>query len=79
MTNAYKAVREDNMPVLRASKQSGVPENTLRDRVLGKIHPELVTMGREPLFSNLEEASIVDRIQKWQIMVMAIPDMNLQI
>ena len=62
MTNAYKTVREDNMPVLRASKQFGVPENTLRDRVLGKIHPETLTMGRERLFSNLEEATIVDHI-----------------
>ena len=64
MTNAYKAVKEDNMPVLRASKQFGVPENTLRDRVLGKIHPETVTMGREPLFTSLEEATIVDHIKK---------------
>ena len=35
------------MPVLRPSKQFGVPENTLRDRVLGKIYPETVTKGRE--------------------------------
>ena len=62
MTNAYKTVREDNMPVLRASKQFGVPENTPRDRVLGKIHLETVYMGREPLFSNMEEATIVDYI-----------------
>lgn len=64
MTNAYKAVKEGNMPVLRASKQFGVPENSLRDRVLGKVPPETVTMGREPLFSNFEEATIVEHVKK---------------
>lgn len=63
MTNAYKAVIESNIPVLRASKQFGVPENTLRDRVLGKVYPETVTMGREPVFTALEEAAIVNHIK----------------
>ena len=64
MTNAYQAVREQNMPVLSASKQFGVPQTSLRDRVLGKVDPETVTMGKAPLFSNLEEANIDEHIKK---------------
>ena len=64
MTNAYQAVREQNMPMLRASKQFGVPQTSLCDRVLSKVDPETVTMGKAPLFSNLEEANIVEHIKK---------------
>ena len=63
ITNAYKVVIESNIPVLRASKQFGLPKNTLKDRVLGIVHPETVIMGREPVFTALEEATIVDQIK----------------
>jgi len=47
------------MPVLRASKMCMVTENTLRDRVLGKVDPETVVMGKVPLFEQFEEAKLV--------------------
>ena len=60
MTNAYKAVREDNMPVLRASKQFW--SQKILFETVGKIYPESLIMGREPLFSILEESTILDHI-----------------
>lgn len=43
------------MAVLRASKVFNLPENTLRDRVLGKVDPDTVVMGKVPLFDQFEE------------------------
>ncbi|XP_045197427.2 uncharacterized protein LOC123552106 [Mercenaria mercenaria] len=51
------------MSVFGASKLYMVPENTVRDCVLGKIDPENVVMGKLPLFSQYEEAKIVDHIK----------------
>ena len=51
------------MSVLRASKMFRVPENTLRDRVLGKVDPETVTMGKLPLFDQFQEAKIVEHFK----------------
>ncbi|XP_053402820.1 uncharacterized protein LOC128558058 [Mercenaria mercenaria] len=61
--NAYKSVVDNGAPVLRASRMYGVPQQTLRDRVLGKIDPECVTTGREPVLSMFEEAKIVKHIK----------------
>ena len=36
----------------------------MRDHVLGRVDPETVTMGKEPLLSNIEEANIVEHIKK---------------
>ncbi|KAH3850583.1 hypothetical protein DPMN_093005 [Dreissena polymorpha] len=41
----------------------GVPEKTLRDIIKGKINPEGVTTGREPVLSMLEEAQIVEHLK----------------
>ena len=43
------------MSVLGASKMYMVPENTLRDLVLGKIDPDNVVMGKLPLFTRQYE------------------------
>ena len=40
------------MLVLCVSKQFGVPEYTHRDRVLGKVQPETVTMGENLFYSS---------------------------
>lgn len=60
---AYRSVVEEGVPVLRACKQFGVPQQTLRDRVLGKIEPDCVTTGRAPVLSQYEEAKLVDHIE----------------
>ena len=64
LTTAYKMVKERGMPVLTASRLHGVPENTLRDRVLGKIDPETCSMGKQPLFDLLEESKIVNHFKR---------------
>ena len=51
LLNAYKAVKENNVPVLGAALQYNVPEQTLRDRVKGKVDMEKVKLGKENLFS----------------------------
>lgn len=51
------------MPVKRASKVYGVPVQTLRDRVLGKVEPECETTGRKPVLSMYDEAKIVEHIR----------------
>ena len=63
LTNAYLAVRDDNVSVRRGSKQFDVPMQTLRDRVLGKVDPECVTTGRAPIFSMVEESHIVEHLK----------------
>ena len=40
-----------------------MPENTLRDRVLGKIDPDNVVMGTLPICTHYEEAKIVEHIK----------------
>lgn len=61
--NAYKYVRETKVSVCRAARVFGVPEQTLRDRIKGKIDPECVTTGREPVLSLMEEAKIVNHLK----------------
>lgn len=63
MTSAYQAVREMGMPVKTAARQYGVPQTTLRDRVLGRIDPETTSSGPQALFSQHEEAVFVEHIK----------------
>ena len=68
LTNAYKSVKEERLSVLKASKIFRVPENTLRDRVLGKIDPENVVTGKTPLFTLIEEAKIMNHFKKMSLL-----------
>ena len=63
MTNANQAVREMQMPVKTAARQYGVPQTTLRDRVHGRIDPEMTTPGPQALLSQHEEAVFVEHIK----------------
>ncbi|XP_045188616.2 uncharacterized protein LOC123546428 [Mercenaria mercenaria] len=63
MTNAYQAVREMRLPVKTAARQYGVPQTTLRDRVLGRIDPETTSSGPQALLSQHEEAVFVEHIK----------------
>ena len=45
--------------MLKASKIFCVPDNTVRDRVLGIVDTYIVIMGKVPLFDQLEGAIIV--------------------
>ncbi len=50
------------MSVRRASKVFGVPDSTLRDRVLNKISPDAV-FGKAPLLTLYEEAKLADHLK----------------
>lgn len=63
MTSSYQAVKETKMPIKTAARQYGVPTTTLRDRVLGRIHPETVSSGPQALFTQEEEALFVEHIK----------------
>lgn len=56
-------MKEDGLSVLKASRIYKVPENTIRDRVLGKIDPDNVVMGKVPLFEQFEESKLVDHFK----------------
>lgn len=51
------------MSVRRASIQYGVPVQTLPDRILGKVDPEVVKPGPQPLFTQEEEAIFVEHVK----------------
>ena len=59
MTNAYIAVKEDNLSIRRAAKSYEVPFQTLRERVSGEVDPGCCSMGKQPLLSLEEEAKLV--------------------
>ena len=64
LTNAYIAVTEENMSVLGAARQFGVPTQTLRDRVKGTIDIDTVKSGKSPVLSAEEEALIVRHLKE---------------
>jgi hypothetical protein len=63
LTNAYKAVRDNNMSVRRASFQFNVPMQTLRDRVIGKVDIEATRSGPQSLFSQHKKAIFVEHLK----------------
>ena len=63
MMAAYQAVKKDNEPVKRAALIYGVPETTLRQRVLGRVAPETSTSGPSPELNEAEEAIFVEHLK----------------
>jgi hypothetical protein len=61
--NAYMLVRDTGIPIKTAARQYGVPHSTLRDRVKGRIDPETIKPGPDPLFSQEQEAKLVAHIK----------------
>ena len=58
---AYKIVKDKGVAVKKAARMYGVPQQTLRDRVLGKVDP--VNSGNETLFSREEERKLVEHLK----------------
>ena len=56
-------MKEEKISVTKAAKIHGVPEQTLRDRVIGHIDIDIVKSGRSPVFDLEEEAKIVNHLQ----------------
>ncbi|KAJ8307379.1 hypothetical protein KUTeg_015463 [Tegillarca granosa] len=63
MTNAFLAVKEQNMSVKRASRQYNVPETTLRQRILGRVSCDTTSSGTPPILSQEEEAVFVEHLK----------------
>ena len=62
LTDAYNAVFEEKYPVERAAKRFGVPTNTLKDRVSGKINVDTIKSGPSPLFSLEQEVLLCNHL-----------------
>jgi len=62
LKNAYKLVIETGAPIKRAARQYGIPHNTLRDRVKGRVDPNTQMTGAGPLLTQEEEAKLVKHI-----------------
>ena len=56
MADAFNKVMEKNIPTERAAKMYGIPINTLKDRVNGKINVDVVKSGPSPVFNEEQEA-----------------------
>ncbi|KAH3882969.1 hypothetical protein DPMN_006916 [Dreissena polymorpha] len=62
MMNAYKTVKDDHMPVERASLLYGVPKQTLRNIVLNKVRISS-RWGKDLLFTHDEEKQLASHLE----------------
>lgn len=60
MVDAYNAVQEGKMGVANAAKLYGVPAQTLRDRVKGRVDLDAEQGGPGPLLTRQEEKNLID-------------------
>ena len=59
IVNAFRLVKEENLPVRKASVICNVPDTTLRDGVLGKVNAETAVFGKITVLDCFEEATLV--------------------
>ena len=64
LVRAYKAVKENGVPVYRAAREHAVPLTTLRDRVDNRVSVDCTKPGPEPVLSQLEESNLVAHIKE---------------
>ncbi|XP_060588807.1 uncharacterized protein LOC132744202 [Ruditapes philippinarum] len=62
MTAAYLKCREAGAPIRTTARQYGVPQATLRHKLSGRTNPEAVRSGPPPLFTQEEEALLVEHL-----------------
>lgn len=55
-------MKEENVSVAKAASRFGVPAQTLRDRVLGKVRLEVVASGTHPALDHAEEATLMEHL-----------------
>ncbi|XP_038064724.1 uncharacterized protein LOC119735094 [Patiria miniata] len=68
LSKAFCLMIDENGSVGGAARRYGVPESTLRDRVLGKVDPEATRSGPAPVFSLEEENNLVDHLKKMALL-----------
>ncbi|XP_063420606.1 uncharacterized protein LOC134705821 [Mytilus trossulus] len=64
LTNAYLDVTDNKLSVAKAARKYCLPEQTLRDRVLGHISVDNVKSGPPPVFDCEQEARLVQHIKE---------------
>lgn len=62
MVAAYEKVITENCPVRRVAREFGVPEASLRDRVKGRIGPQVSRSGVGPYFTREEEEMLASQL-----------------
>lgn len=77
LLKAYEAVKERKVPVKTAARQFGVPENTLRDRVKGRIDPFDFCTGGDTTLSREEEV-LVEHLQAMSLLGYGYTNTKLQ-
>ena len=56
MVNAFRAIKEQKMPVTTAAAQFNIPETTLYQTAKGRVNPETTNSGPAALLSQEKEA-----------------------
>ena len=64
MIHAYKAVKDDKLPVQRAANIYGVPISTLKDRVHGRVSIDATKSGPAPVLSLYQESQLVEHLKE---------------
>ncbi|XP_071108990.1 uncharacterized protein [Haliotis cracherodii] len=62
LTNAYFEVKNSKVAVHKTALNFSVPEQTLRDRIKGKINVDTVKSGATPSFDAEQETRLVDHV-----------------
>jgi transposase-like protein len=78
LLKAYEAVKERKVPVKTAARQFGVPENTLRDRVKGRIDPFDFCIGGDTTLSREEEEVLVEHLEAMSLLGYGYTNTKLQ-
>ena len=63
LLGAYGSVKLKGLSAHRAAIQFCVPEQTLRDRVMGRIDHANQKLGSKTVFSNEEELTLVEHLE----------------
>ena len=64
MTNAYLAYKAGGKSLRGTARQYGVPLQTLRNMITGKISIDVVKSGKPPVFSLEEGARLVNHLKE---------------
>lgn len=63
MTQAYLKCKETGASIRTIARQYGFPEATLRHKLSGRTNPEAVGSGPQLLFTQEEEAFLVEHLK----------------